>query len=372
MNDACSFTRLSDPQLLAEVKRLALHEREATAQLIRSLVELDSRKLFLGEGCPSLFTYCTHVLHLSEGAAYGRIQAARAGRRFPVILTLLEEGSLNLTTVGLLAPHLTEQNHREALEAARHRSKRDVEQQVATLHPRPDVSSSVRKLPAPPPLDAAPSSPDCEAPTLPTPCTPIVPPARPAVVAPLAPERYQVRFTVSRETHDKLRRAQDLLRHAIPTGDPAAIFDRALNVLLADLARTKLAAARHPRPARRTRPHSRRIPAAVRRAVWARDGGQCAFVGTQGRCPATGFLEFHHVVPFAVGGTADIGAIELRCAAHNKYEAEQYFGPSHPWLVRERGFSYGVPTVTTLTSVLERGAAVSRPSRCPAAVAENL
>jgi hypothetical protein len=33
-----------------------------------------------------------------------------------------------------------------------------------------------------------------------------------AVVQPLAPRRYKIQITVSRETHDKLRRAQDLLR----------------------------------------------------------------------------------------------------------------------------------------------------------------
>ena len=70
---------LTDAQLLVYVKALAAGERDATARLIASLMELDSRKLYLGEGCSSLFTYCTQVLRLSEHAAYGRIAAARAG-----------------------------------------------------------------------------------------------------------------------------------------------------------------------------------------------------------------------------------------------------------------------------------------------------
>ena len=74
-----SLNRLTDTALLAETKRLAAVERRATADLIASLMELDSRKLYLGEGCSSLFTYCTQVLRLSEHAAYGRIAAARAG-----------------------------------------------------------------------------------------------------------------------------------------------------------------------------------------------------------------------------------------------------------------------------------------------------
>jgi 5-methylcytosine-specific restriction endonuclease McrA len=74
------------------------------------------------------------------------------------------------------------------------------------------------------------------------------------------------------------------------------------------------------------RPGSRLIPAAVRREVWARDGGRCAFVGAHGRCTERGFLEFHHVTSFAAGGTAVSTNIELRCRRHNGYEADMYFG----------------------------------------------
>jgi hypothetical protein len=73
-----AFTQLSNQELLAEVKRLTGCERQATVQLIASLMEIDARRLYLGEGCSSLFTYCTQVLHLSEHAAYSRIEAARA------------------------------------------------------------------------------------------------------------------------------------------------------------------------------------------------------------------------------------------------------------------------------------------------------
>src|SRR5918994_5919699 len=121
----CPFATLSDNQLIAEVKRLAATERRATAALIRSLMELDSRRLYLGEGSSSLFTYCTQVLHLAEGAAYNRIEAARAARRFPSILDAIAEGALTLTSVRLLAPHLTDDSHRALLDAARHKSKRD-------------------------------------------------------------------------------------------------------------------------------------------------------------------------------------------------------------------------------------------------------
>ena len=88
-------------------------------------MELDARKLFLRQDCAaSLFTYCTQVLCLAEGAAYNRIEVARTTRTYPIVLEILEEGSLNLTTIRLLAPHVTTENHADVIAAARYRSKR--------------------------------------------------------------------------------------------------------------------------------------------------------------------------------------------------------------------------------------------------------
>ena len=323
------FNQLSDPELLARVHLAAQSERRATAHLIALLIELDSRRLYLGEGFSSLFTYCTQALHLSEHAAYNRIEAARAARRFPVILELIAESGVTLTSVRLLAPHLTQQNHREVLERARHKSKRDIELLVAGLHPQPDVPPAVRKLPMPAvaKMPAAKStelvtSAGIDAPVAMAPANE-VPASRPAAIKPIAPERYKVQFTVDRETYDKLRRAQDLLRHAVPSGDPAVIFERAITLLVAHLARQKTAATARPRHPRRAKTASRHIPAVVKRTIWQRDGGRCAFEGTHGRCTETGFLEYHHVVPFAAGGETSVGNLQLRCRAHNGYEAEQ-------------------------------------------------
>src|SRR6187200_2549428 len=138
---------LSDAELLGAVNTLVAHEREATAQLLAHLAVMDARRLYLGQGCSSLFTYCTQVLHLSEHAAYARIEAARAARKFPAVLEAFAGGALHLTAINLIAPHLTAENVDRVIAAATHKTKRDVEELVATLHPRPPVPSSVRKLP---------------------------------------------------------------------------------------------------------------------------------------------------------------------------------------------------------------------------------
>jgi hypothetical protein len=144
---------------------------------------------------------------------------------------------------------------------------------------------------------------------------------------PLSPDRYKLQVTIGGETLEKLRLARDMLRHALPSGDEAALLDRALTALLADLARSKFAATDRPRPGNGSTAGSRYIPAEVRRAVWLRDLGRCAFVAKDGRrCGERAFLEFHHLRPYAVGGEATVGNIQLRCRRHNDYEAQAYFG----------------------------------------------
>jgi hypothetical protein len=161
-------------------------------------------------------------------------------------------------------------------------------------------------------------------------------------VTPLAPARYKVQFTVSRQTHDRLREAQDLLRHCIPTGDVAAIFDRALTLLLADLQRTRQGKADRPRASGPHGHQGRHIPAAIKREVWTRDGGCCALVGAHGRCSERGFLEYHHVVPHVDGGDTTAQNIELRCRPHNAYEAQRWAGFGEEDSVREAAGGYVV------------------------------
>ena len=355
-----TIAHLPDEQLIVEVETLAARERQATAHLIASLIEMESRALYRGLGFSSMFTYCTRRLHLSEDATCNRLEVARAARKIPAVLDALADGRLSLTAARLLAPLLTAENYAGLLEAATHKTKRQVEELIATLRPKPDVRTSIRKVPVIRNASAtAPASPvasvaDGEEGALPVPRSAVVntsatPPltalafaAPPLVVptprinqrllvTPLAPERYKLQFTIGRDTRDKLRRVQDLLGRSVPSGDPAVIFDHALTLLLADLEKKKLARTDRPRAPRGANPASRYIPASVKREVWARDAGCCAFVGPAGRCGETRHLEFHHVTPFADGGPTVASNLQLRCRTHNMYEAELHW----PLYVRE-------------------------------------
>ena len=345
-----SSAQLSDSELLTAIERAAGDERVATVTLLGLLVEVDARGLYLGQGCSSLFTYCTQVLHLSEHAAYHRIEAARAIREYPRILESLTHGALTLTTVALLRKHLRPENYEALLNAAEHKSKREVELQIACLAPKPDVNSMVRRVANKPPIARSIAAGAADRRSLSTVGESVTPPvlaAAPIVseprsrTEPLAADRYLLRVTLSTDSHAKLRRAQDLMRHIVPNVDPAVVIDRALSLLVDHLEHQRLAKVSKPSPSPRpTSRGSRHIPAAVRRAVWARDEGRCAFISERGRCGETGRLEFHHLVPFARGGPTTSENISLRCRAHNRYESELVFGA---WGAQVRRSSVSAP-----------------------------
>lgn len=294
--------RLSNDRLREAVKALARDERSTAARLVRYLAEVDTRRMYLDDGYGSLFSWCVGLVQLSEAAAYNRIEVARLGRRFPAVFAALDDGRLTLTAARLVGPYLTAENCEALLAMAHGLTRRELDDTLSRL----------------------------------TPATPLPLPPQETTIH-LAADRYEIRFTIGAETRAKLHRARDLLRHALPRGEYAAIFDRALTVLLADIERRRFAATPSPRAGREAAGSDRYVPAAVRRAVWQRDGGQCAFIGRRGqRCDERGFLEFHHVRPFAAGGAATVDNISLRCRQHNAYEAEVFFGETPSCSARSR------------------------------------
>ena len=326
-----SLRRFSDKDLVASLEALIRRERDVTAQVIAHIAELDTREVHVRQGYRSLYLYCRDVLGLSEWEAYARIEVARAARRFPLILDMLADGSVHVTAVKLLAPHLTSDNHREVLESARGKTKLQVQEIVARLAPRPDVPSSIRRVSAPSPLPSSGTAWPESSTTTPVPVATPAPLAEVSLsvprasVAPLSPDRYKLQVTIGGDTLEKLRCAQDMLGHAIPSGDEAAVLDRALTVLLLELAKKKFAYTPNPRPPRGTK--TGEPSAAVKRAVWVRDCGRCRFVSAGGhRCQERRFIEFHHLDPKALGAAATVDTIELRCRRHNDYEGQLWFG----------------------------------------------
>jgi len=325
---------LSDDELLRRLSALLSQSRRVESELIAHIAEVDERRLYAREASSSMFAYATEVLHLSEHEAYERITAARASRKYPMLLVMLADGRLHLSGIGKLAPHLTEGNCERLLARAAYKTKRQIEELLVELSPKPDVPAVIRKLPdssvkALSRIPVGELGPDRAATSQPTPepgpTEAPAPPPVPPVVEPLAPSRYKIQFTASGELREKLERLQALMH-----GDLAAVIEAAVTEKLERLEAKRYAQTKSPRKSLQqtdTSAKSRYIPAAVRRLVRQRDGGQCRFVNEEGRrCTERRGLEFHHHDPFGRGGDHDPEQISLMCQPHNAYLAEREYG----------------------------------------------
>jgi 5-methylcytosine-specific restriction endonuclease McrA len=351
------FRRLSSSALVSKLEAAVASERCSTVEVIALLAEFGARKLFRASGYSTLYRYCLGKLHMSEDAAYKRMQAARVVRAFPVVLEMLADGRLHLSAVVKLAPRLTEQNLDELLLASTHRSKAQVEKLIAERFPQPDVPTLILAVPTPKaaapipaaadanaPSEAAPNAPGAAHPLLevnvqdqsqkPAP-EPVVPsksgevthvevPLARARVQPISPEKYAMQVTILACTRDKMLRAQELLSHGTRLPE-SELLDRAFDALLREIEKAKFAVTDRPREPRGSK-DPRCIPAHVKRTVLARDGGRCTFVSADGtRCESFD-VEFDHVLAVARGGQATVANVRLRCRAHNQLAAEDTFG----------------------------------------------
>lgn len=344
-----SLSHVKDHLLLRDLTELTARDRATTALLVAHIAEVDARRLYATAGYSAMFHYCMRELGFSEDVASKRIRAARAARRFPFVFDAIADGRLHVTGVSLLSPTLRSLGVNEATEllvATENKSRDEILVVLAERFPQPDVAARVRAIPtpaeenvlslqAPGPVGVQQSSspstcgpesdqddPAAVAPPVSTPSITSTPLAR---TTPLSPGRFALQLTMSAETREKLRRAEDLLGRAVAPGDLAAVLDRALDALIEKLERRLLLVDNS--GSRRPTTSARHVPAGVRRAVRVRDGDRCTYVNDDGvRCEERRALELDHIVPVARGGESTVANLRLRCRAHNQLEAESLFG----------------------------------------------
>jgi hypothetical protein len=364
-----------------------------TAQVLAHLVELDERQLHLERGFASLFSYCVEGLGMSEGTAGRRVTATRVCRRFPQAFERVARGDLHLCALCALAPHLTDENAAELFAACKRKTRRQIEELLAVRFPRPDVREQIRRLPKRaqgavavvrlagpvlPPVAAEPGalvqlatvSKVEENPGPPSGSIGHTSFARPRgrELEPLSADRFGVHFTADVELRDLIERARALASHRIPKGDLAGLMKLAISSFVEREEKRRFGAKPRrsgerltsseskvgpevematppggasvtsgvgevptkPGRVRFRKKQGRYLTVGVRREVYARDGGQCAFVSADGRrCTARALLQFDHVVPYVRLGASQVGNMRLLCQAHNLWHARRCFGAKH-------------------------------------------
>jgi hypothetical protein len=304
----------SDLELLGALSALVGAGRQLLAEVVAHLAEVEERRLHLDAGYGSMFAYCVARLGMSEDEACRRIEVARLARRYPLLFPLLANGKVSLSVAALLKPHLSSDNCDTLLALVAGQSVQRARERLAAHFPKPDVASSIRKLPernggatdsrpvAPavslPPAPATRSaelawassrnvvtaaeentvdplhadrreltatpvaSATASAATSPAPeplrLTLQTPRSR--AMEPLSPGRYRVQFSADTELKNKLELARDLLRHTLPNGDLAPIIARALDLLIEQLMKRRVGAPTQRRAERPKVSHSPTSP----------------------------------------------------------------------------------------------------------------
>ncbi len=351
------------------------------ADFLVALSAFDARRGWVALGHANLFSFARVELGLSRSGAYWRLSAVRLVQRYPEVIEPLRDGRLCMSTTAELAKVLTGENRDEVLPRYFGLSAREAQEVTAALAPRPElpardlvtrVERDRRLQPVEPGGPAAGRLPMATSTVAPTPTgeavqTSGLPPAQLARrsvpptrddVEPLTADLRRLHVTVSREFLRELEMARDGLSHAIPGATTEQVLHAALQLLLEKQARARGQVKRPrtvaptpqapaepdevaPRPPasdgscfgtateplhRRTGPREA-IPAAVRRAVWARDQGRCAWpLDSGGRCGSTHRLELDHLEPWARGGESTVANLRVVCARHNALAARQAFG----------------------------------------------
>jgi len=284
---------LSDEDVVSALDDLARRDRQVSAAIVTHLVIVRERAIHLDLGYSSIVDYCVERLGCSKDVAYKRGAAVKVAMVHPEVLSWLADGTMTLCGLVALAPH---RDDAKLVARARGKSKRQIQELVATEHPDPNWNRI-----------------QCR-------------------VRPVAEGISKIEMTVPNELVAQIEEVLDLDSHIDPSRDVVALLGRAIDTYVTRRKRERFAVTDRPR-AGADRP-TERVPAAAVRAAYEESGGQCQYVSPDGRrCTARAFLETDHVVPRARGGGHD--QIRILCDAHNQRAAELVLGQAHMEAARD-------------------------------------
>jgi 5-methylcytosine-specific restriction endonuclease McrA len=322
---------ISDSELLASIKRLAVEERRIGIEVLHHLREIDARKLFASLGFSSLFVYCTNELGYSEGGAYRRISAMRLLRDVPEYESKLQEGAVSVATLSQVQSFLVQEKRQlgktysqgeklDLLSKIEGKSTQQTERVLAIISPQLSREEKARII---------------------------------------NEEETEIRFTAGRELMRKIERLKNLLGHKPEAQSYAGLIDELTNIAIKKLdpleksnpknaseiksvkkAKVEVQIDQSLPPVEvvdgqlvsveigKDKKSTRYIPAGIEREVWKRDGGQCTYrnAETNGRCGSRHGLEMEHLRPFSQEGEATLENLTLLCPAHNQLAAIQAYG----------------------------------------------
>ncbi|WP_413578256.1 HNH endonuclease [Bdellovibrio sp. HCB290] len=305
---------LNQNELDLRIKSLAQKEREVLHEVLETLKEIDARKSYLNFGFSSLFEYLVHGVGYSEGSAQRRIDAARLLRELPGVAEKIQTGEINLSQISLVqkaarevirtrAASVTAEQKMEVLENLGKKSYGQTQQQVAAFFDLPIAQGTYKKV--------------------------------------HADESVRVEFTLTKEAFAKIKNAQEILSHAVPTQDLAVFLEYLADKVIKQKAgRTKENAPVHKAnfESKDKMPNianlseldevtanvavnitDRSLTSANKRIIFKKQPC-CQWVDPQSgrRCESKWLLQIDHKQSRWAQGSNQLGNLQVLCAAHNK------------------------------------------------------
>jgi len=336
------LNKVSDNELIFDLKNLVQEERELLTTILRYLKEVEIRKIYLQMGYSSMFAYLTEELCYSESAAQRRIQAMRLLKDLPEIEAKIETGEISLSVAAAVQSYFKKEEKKSPL-------KKDEKLELINDLSGTSARECERHLIKLSPETALPSE----------------------KTRPLTCDSTLIQFVAGKDLMKKIERLKELTSHQNPEGKYEELFSRALDLALNKLDPIQRAARRAKKTKKSSRPSkslihisgnrpvrsqwpttvgkalpqnklptprttklpptsavepkNRHIPNATRDKVWLRDQGKCQFknLHTGKVCGSKRYLELDHKYPFALGGEHSESNLRLICRGHNQYRAEK-------------------------------------------------
>lgn len=285
---------LSDHDLIQQTQKLVRQERECTAAILEHIREIEKRKLYAEFNCNSLFAYCVQELKYSEQQAQRRIQAARLLEMVPEVEPLVKKGELNLTHMGKAQSlfnkkEFNQQEKKKFLESLAYKSSQETDKIIKGILPDPEPRQKMRAVNG---------------------------------------KRSELRFCLEGEALEKFNQVKELMGEQNLEKIVGKLIDCYLQQKTIPVKSSRENKANEQQQPQQT---TRYIPAAVKKEILLRSGGQCEYRSpiTGEKCTCKHHLQFAHIKAFAHGGKNTVENLKIFCRTHNLRDAVNVFGRNH-------------------------------------------
>ena len=291
-----------------QMHQLVKSERKITRQILELIVQAEHQRLPLERGFKDTYDWLIRGHGYSASAANRRIQAARLLREIPEVATKVESGELSLTSLWqtqrtiraqqkATGQRVTRQEKQAALEQIEGLTSESTERTLHTLFPEAEVTAQriVHKHNG----------------------------------------GLGLTIELSEEEARELKRAQELLSHALPGATLAQVIARLAREFnqrkdpLARKVKPKAKLPAKPQAKSQDKPqNTTQSSTATRQKIIQEADGKCSYQDpVTGRvCGSTYQLEIDHFVPRALGGIHEETNLRCLCRKHNNLSAEQQLG----------------------------------------------